>query len=106
MVKLSPQAGFEEAQDNTRPDMLHSWKEIALYLGRSSRTVQRWERTEALPVHRVLHDKRSSVYALKSELDAWWKERGRTELISRPSPDNRKSSWMVRLFTAVRSRLR
>src|SRR5437867_9654696 len=38
-------------------DRLDSWKEIAAYLRRSPRTVQRWERQEGLPVHRLVHDK-------------------------------------------------
>jgi len=42
---------------------LDSWKEIGAYLGRSPRTVQRWERQEGLPVHRLRHDKLGSVYA-------------------------------------------
>src|SRR6202167_1626803 len=50
---------------------LDSWKEIATYLGRDVTTVQRWERREGMPVHRHLHHKRGSVYALSSELDAW-----------------------------------
>jgi TolB-like protein/Tfp pilus assembly protein PilF len=50
---------------------LDSWKEIAAYLGRDVTTVQRWERQEGMPVHRHLHHKRGSVYALSSELDAW-----------------------------------
>jgi TolB-like protein len=50
---------------------LDSWKEIAAYLSRDVRTVQRWERSERMPVHRHVHDKRGSVYALTSELDAW-----------------------------------
>ncbi len=50
---------------------LDSWKEIAAYLKREVRTVQRWERLEGLPVHRHQHQKRGSVYALKPELDAW-----------------------------------
>jgi hypothetical protein len=50
---------------------LDSWKEIAAYLNRDVTTVQRWERREGMPVHRHLHDKRGSVYALSSELDAW-----------------------------------
>lgn len=53
-------------------ERLDSWKEIAAYLGRSPRTVQRWERTEGLPVHRLQHDKLGSVYAHRSELDDWW----------------------------------
>lgn len=60
----------------TRPDeRLDSWKEIAAYLGRDVTTVQRWEKREGMPVHRHLHDKRGSVYALASELDAWRQSR-------------------------------
>ena len=54
---------------------LDSWKEIASYLGRGIRTVQRWEREEGLPVHRLAHDKRGSIYANRDELDAWWESR-------------------------------
>ena len=54
---------------------LDSWKEIAAYLDRDVTTVQRWEKSEAMPVHRHVHDKRSSVYALTSELDAWRQSR-------------------------------
>ena len=55
------------------PDQrLDSWKEISAYLKRTVRTVQRWERTQGLPVHRIAHDKRSTVFAYRSELDQWW----------------------------------
>ena len=54
---------------------LDSWKEIALYLERDVTTVQRWEKQEGMPVHRHLHHKRGSVYALSSELDAWRQSR-------------------------------
>src|SRR5215471_9941253 len=54
---------------------LVSWKEIAVHLGREIRTVQRWEKTEGLPVHRHEHQKRSTVYAYASELDAWFRKR-------------------------------
>jgi tetratricopeptide (TPR) repeat protein len=54
---------------------LNSWKEIAPYLGRDVRTVQRWERLQGLPVHRHQHNRLSTAYALKSELDAWWHTR-------------------------------
>ena len=50
---------------------LDSWKEIAAYLRRDERTVRRWE-AEGLPVHRKVHKKQASVYAYKTELDAWW----------------------------------
>src|SRR5450759_1385660 len=54
---------------------LDSWKEIAAYLKRGARTVQRWEREEGLPVHRLPHEKLGSVYAYPAELDAWWSAR-------------------------------
>src|ERR1700742_632462 len=56
-------------------DRLDSWKEIAAYLNRDVTTVQRWEKREEMPVHRHLHDKRGSVYALPSELDGWLERR-------------------------------
>jgi len=54
---------------------LDSWKRIAAYLKRDVSTVQRWERRESMPVHRHLHDKQGSVFAFRSELDAWWQGR-------------------------------
>lgn len=51
---------------------LDSWKEIAAYLKRDVRTVQRWERKEGLPVHRKQHGVLGSVFAFEHELDAWW----------------------------------
>src|SRR5215469_3877020 len=56
-------------------DRLESWKEIAVYLNRTLRTVQRWEKSEGLPVHQHQHEDRASVYAFKGEIDAWWKAR-------------------------------
>lgn len=56
-------------------DRLNSWKRIASYLKRDVSTVQRWERREAMPVHRHLHDKRGSVFAFRPELDEWWESR-------------------------------
>jgi Tol biopolymer transport system component len=56
-------------------DRLDSWKEIASYLNRDVTTVQRWEKREGMPVHRHLHDRLGSVYASRSELDAWTRSR-------------------------------
>src|SRR5215813_14647812 len=56
---------------STLTDRLDSWKEIAAYLRRDVRTVQRWEKREGLPVHRHQHEKLGSVYGYKSQLDAW-----------------------------------
>src|SRR5271170_6251073 len=60
---------------NGKDDRLDSWKKIASYLKRDVSTVQRWERREAMPIHRHLHDKQGSVFAVRSELDAWWVSR-------------------------------
>jgi hypothetical protein len=54
---------------------LDSWKEIAAYVNRDVTTVQRWEKREGMPVHRHVHDKRGSVYALTEELDDWIQSR-------------------------------
>ena len=40
--------------------------------------MQRWEREEGLPVHRLVHAKRGSVYADRDELAAWWESRRTT----------------------------
>lgn len=61
---------------------LDSWKEIAAYLNRDVTTVQRWEKREGMPVHRHVHDKRGSVYAIASELDQWQESRRKA-----PEPD-------------------
>lgn len=58
-----------EAPDSEAPR--ESWKEIAAHLKRDVSTVKRWEKAEGLPVHRHVHQARSSVYAYPSELDAW-----------------------------------
>jgi len=65
-------------------DRLDSWKKIAVYLKRDVSTVQRWERREAMPVHRHLHDKQGSVFAYRSELDGWWESR-RKQLTEAPA---------------------
>jgi len=60
---------------------LESWGEIAAYLRREIRTVQRWERYQGLPVRRLAIGKLGSVYAYRSELDKWYRER-------QPQPEN------------------
>jgi Tfp pilus assembly protein PilF len=49
---------------------LDSWKEIAAFLGRDERTVNRWEKDLGLPVHR-LPGAKGRVYAYTEELSAW-----------------------------------
>ena len=61
---------------NTPRDVLAGWKEVAAFLGRSVRTVQRWENEAGLPVRRLKSKARSIPYALRSELAVWLKECG------------------------------
>jgi len=70
-------------------DRLDSWKEIAAHLNRDVTTVQRWEKREGMPVHRHLHDRLGSVYASRSELDAW--ARGRNLRAEQRDPTNAPS---------------
>ncbi|SRR5712692_98677 len=56
-------------------DRLDSWKEIAAFLKRGVRTVQRWEREEGLPVQRHHHRKLGSVFASKEDVSQWWASR-------------------------------
>ena len=64
---------------------LDSWKEIAAYLKRDVRTVQRWEKREGMPVHRHQHDKLGSVYAFPDELDGWTSSRNISVIKDAPS---------------------
>lgn len=54
-----------------RHQFLTGWKEIANYLEKGVRTVQRYERDLCLPVRRPAGKDRGSVVATKAELDAW-----------------------------------
>jgi hypothetical protein len=59
-------------QRNTiKPHFLTGWKDIASYLGKGVRTVQRYEGELGLPVRRPAGKPRGSVVATKAELDAW-----------------------------------
>jgi WD40-like Beta Propeller Repeat len=85
-----------ETETSPREDRLDSWKEIASYLNRNVRTLHRWERDEGLPVHRHRHKELGSVFAYKSELDAWFSTRS-------ADPDVRTQT--VRTTSAPRSLL-
>ncbi len=55
-----------------RKDILNGWKEIANYVGRDIRTVERWEKQRGLPIRRVPGAGRATVYAVVTELDEWF----------------------------------
>jgi TolB-like protein/Tfp pilus assembly protein PilF len=70
---------------------LLSWREIAAYLRRDVRTVQRWEKTEGLPVRRRRDRELETVYALKAELDSWREGRQPSRTSEASSPAAAKS---------------
>jgi hypothetical protein len=59
-------AGFPQGAS-----VLSNWKLIGRYLGKSVRTVQRWERELGLPVRRAHGGPKSAVIAVPAEIDAW-----------------------------------
>ena len=105
------------ARTRLQPDTecIESWKEIARYLRRTVRTAQRWEKREGLTIHRHVHNRASSVYALKHEVDAWLESRcldldkglancsSPTRLsgklaIATPSAADLRFSWPISIF--------
>src|SRR5580692_11443316 len=91
------------AEPNAVPrteDRLDSWKEIAAYLKKGVRTVQRWERAEGLPVRRLGQDRTGFVFAYKSELDAWWLEQSHGSALQPESnasaqPGKARTNWYL-----------
>src|SRR5512146_279606 len=73
------------------PVVFTSWKEIASYLGKGVRTVQRWEAQFGLPVQRPNSRAKGIVRASREELDRWittrWSPRtGQPAVLSVPVP--------------------
>lgn len=52
-------------------EILSGWKDIANYMGKGVRTVQRYERELGLPVRRPNGRAKGSVLITKTELDVW-----------------------------------
>ena len=76
-----------------RGERLESWKRIAAYLRRDVRTVQRWEQTNGLPVHRHQRAQRAIPYAYTKELDVWWT--GHSDIAPSEAPPNRKGRFIA-----------
>ena len=88
--------------EGSSDDRLESWKEIAAYLKRDVRTLHRWEASEGLPVHRHVHAERGTVYAYKSELEAWRKNRKLSaETPDRPPAETERIRWKRGLLYAT-----
>jgi len=61
-----------EVSPTTNDPVLTCWKDIAKYLGKGVRTVQRWESDLGLPIRRPSHHlSKNPVLAIPEELDDW-----------------------------------
>jgi hypothetical protein len=58
-------------QTAAQGEVFSGWKDVANYLGKSVRTVQRYERELGLPIRRPVANATITVIATKAELDAW-----------------------------------
>jgi hypothetical protein len=69
--------------------VLSCWKDIASYLGKGVRTVQRWEIEDGLPVRRGNQNGiKQPVFAIPGEIDAWIHMRQRRDgIVARESDD-------------------
>ncbi len=84
-----------------RQDVIDGWKSISSYLGKSVKTIQRWEKENAFPVHRV--PGRRSVFFLKDEVDNWLEQREKMGKAFTDSPENNAEKlsgafWLRRVF--------
>jgi hypothetical protein len=62
----------QQAQERSaESEVFSGWKEVANYLGKGVRTVQRYEREMRLPIHRPNGKSTGAVITTKAELDAW-----------------------------------
>jgi hypothetical protein len=76
--------------------VLSSWKDIAKYLGKGVRTVQRWERHLGLPVRRpVGASQKSAVVLYRGDVDAWLA----TRFSARALPKNEMPSGQLSRIT-------
>jgi len=75
------------------PQILSGWKDIANYLGKGARTVQRYERLLGLPVRRPAGKPRGSVVATKAEIDAWVAASPIREGLKLLAPAYSSSTW-------------
>lgn len=86
-----------------KSEILNSWKEVAEYLGRGIRTVQRWEQDLGLPVRRPRGKRRSAVMALRQDLDNWVRQRPQINGEPVPPEHIRIPSRRVTIREAIRT---
>lgn len=84
-----------------RGTRLDSWKEIAAYVKRDVRTLQRWEKHAGLPVRRLQKPGLRAVYAYTADLDGWLRDQdprapdGETPDSGQPTANRESSTTAV-----------
>jgi hypothetical protein len=78
-MQSTAERDYRQSLLSSARERLDSWKEIACYLRRSIRCVQRWEKNEGLPILRHQHARGATVYAYRQKLDEWWR-RGASDI--------------------------
>lgn len=68
----------------SQPRTLRSWKEIANYVNRGVRTVQRYRRDLGFPVYNHSGNSRGHVLAFTQEIDVWLRSTSKAACISKP----------------------
>jgi hypothetical protein len=94
---------------NADKQTLDSWKEIARFLNRGVRTVQRWEQELNLPVHRIGTGKRAPVYCSIPELQFWFLTSDAlrpSSLHSKLTPEMRNEESALQASHRMRERIR
>ena len=82
------------SEDST---VLSSWKDIAKYLGKGVRTVQRWERHLGLPVRRPIGAaQKSAVMLYRGDVDAWLATRFSARTLEKDGAQSNQSSRSAR----------
>jgi predicted DNA-binding transcriptional regulator AlpA len=82
------------SEDST---VLSSWKDIAKYLGKGVRTVQRWERHLGLPVRRPIGAaQKSAVMLYRGDVDAWLATRFSARALEKDGAQRNQSSRSAR----------
>jgi hypothetical protein len=85
--------------------VLSSWKDIAKYLGKGVRTVQRWERQLGLPVRRPNGaSQKSAVVLYRGDVDAWVATRFSARTLEKNEAQTTRSSRSAR--TTLREGIR
>jgi hypothetical protein len=88
------------------PAVLSCWKDIARYLGKGVRTVQRWEREFELPVRRPRGaNRKSAVAAHPRDLDGWLTSRWALRAAKETTEPLETAEELIGLKRAINERI-